>query len=49
MFLSAENVIANIQIWADSPNESSGKFSQLSNKTRIGAFELLELEIWAEH
>jgi len=47
--LSAKNIIANIRIEADSLHESSGKLSQLSNKIRIGAFGLLELEIWAEH
>jgi len=49
IFLSAENVIANIRIWTDSLHKSYGQLSQLSKKTRIGAFELLELEIWAEH
>jgi hypothetical protein len=49
IFLSAENVIANIKIWAASLHESSGKLSQLSNKSRTSAFGLLELEIWAEH
>ena len=49
IFLSAENVIANINIWADSLHESSGKLSQLSDKTRVDAFWLLELEIWAEN
>jgi hypothetical protein len=39
----------NIRIWTDSPHKSSGKLSQLSNKTSIGAFGLLELKIWAEH
>jgi hypothetical protein len=49
IFLSEQNVIANIRIWIDSLHESFGKLSQISNKTRIGAFGLLELEIWAEH
>jgi hypothetical protein len=50
IFLSADNVIANIRIWTDSLHDSSGKLSHLSNKKkRIGAFGLLELEIWAEH
>jgi len=49
IFLSVENIIANIRIWTDSSHESSGKLSQLSNKIRIGTFGLLELEIWAEH
>jgi hypothetical protein len=48
-FLSVENVIPNIKIWTDSPHESSGKLSQLSNKTRMKSFGLLKLEIWAEH
>jgi hypothetical protein len=47
--LSAKNVIANIRIETDSLHESSEKLSKLSNKTRIGAFGLLELKIWAEH
>jgi hypothetical protein len=47
--LSAENIIANIRIGADSLYESSGKLSQLSNKIRIGAFGHLELKIWAEY
>jgi hypothetical protein len=49
IFLSAENIIANIRIWTDSLHESSGKLSQISNKTRMRSFWLLELEIWAEH
>ena len=42
IFLSAENIIANTRIWIDSLHKSSGKLSQLSNKTRIGTFVLLE-------
>jgi len=30
-------------------HESSKKLSQLSNKIRIGAFGLLELETWAKN
>jgi hypothetical protein len=41
--------IANIRIWIDSHHESSWELSQLSNKTRIRSFGLLELDIWAEH
>jgi hypothetical protein len=37
------------KIWIDSLHKSSGKLSQISNKTRISAFGLLELELWAEH
>ena len=49
IFLSAENIIANIIIWTDSLHESSGKLSLLSNKTRMRSFGLLELEIWAKY
>jgi len=49
IFLSAENVITNFRIWIDSLHKSSGKLSKLSNKIRIGAIGLLELEIWAKH
>jgi len=47
--LSEQNIIDNIRIGTDSLHESSGKLSQLSNKTKIGIFGLLELEIWTEH
>jgi hypothetical protein len=49
IFLSEQNVIANVRIGIDCPHEISRKLSQLSNKKRIGAFGLVELEIWAEH
>jgi len=49
IFLSEQNVIANVRIWVDSPHESSRKLSQLFNKIRIGAFGPLKLEIWVEH
>jgi len=48
IFLSADNVIANIKIWTGSLHDSFGKLSHLSNKTRMRSFGLLELEIWAE-
>ena len=48
-FGTSENVIANIRISTDSLHESSGKLSQLSNKTRMSSYGLLELEIWVEH
>jgi len=49
IFLSEQNIIGNIRIWTDSLHESFGKLSQLSNKTRMSSFGLLELEIWVEH
>jgi hypothetical protein len=49
IFLSKQNVIANIRIGIDCPHKHFRKLSQLSNKKRIDAFGLLELEIWAEH
>jgi hypothetical protein len=49
IFLSEQNIIANVKIWTDILHESSGHLSQLSNKTRMSSFELLELEIWAEY
>jgi len=48
IFLSEQNIITNVRIWTDYIHTSSRKLSQLSNKKRIGAFGLLELEIWAE-
>ena len=47
--LVCRKCIANIRNWTNSLHESSGKLSQLSNVKRIGAFGLLELEIWAKH
>jgi hypothetical protein len=49
IFLSEQIVIDNVRIWTDFCHESSRKLSHLSNKKRIGAFGLLELEIWAKH
>jgi len=49
IFLSEPNIIANVRIWIDSLHESSRNLSQLSNKTIMSSFEILELEIWAEH
>jgi len=49
IFLSEQNVIANVRIWTDNLHKHSRHLSQLSNKTRMSSFGLLELEIWAEH
>jgi hypothetical protein len=49
IFLSEQNINANIRIWTDSLHESSGKLSPLFKKTRMSSFGLLELEIWVEH
>ena len=49
IFLSKQNVIDNVRIWTDLCHESFRKLSWLSNKKRIGAYGLLELEISIEH
>jgi hypothetical protein len=50
IFLSEQNIIANIKILIDSLHEHSGHLSQLKKKkTKTSSFRLLELEIWAEH
>jgi hypothetical protein len=49
IFLSEQNIIANVRIWTDSLHESSGNLSSLTNKTIMSSFGLLELKIWAEY
>jgi len=49
IFLSKQNVIANVRIRIDLNHESSRKLSQISRKKQLRSFGLLELEIWVEH
>ena len=49
IFLSEQNVIDNVRIWITCTHKSSRIFVSSFQEKKLRSFELLELEIWAEH